>query len=214
MLEHEALSARLEHLVQEVAELQAQPARVRTRDLLERVALVLLIAIIGYAAWKGLPIYYIQEGGPGYAVPGVLPDEMAQDYAMRFTECRYTYVPTTFKEQMKKCRQWVHPGLMTRFMAEVGDEEAEVRKNDIKTSVFVAPTTIVKGTPETAKVTLTGIRAVWVGETYREEPFQADITLVPLRPKGATLPWGKPERPARLVVARTLYTPVLSAAHK
>jgi len=205
---------RLQLLFDDISALKANTVRTKSRDVLLAVALVLLAGGFVYQAWAGWPIHYITEGGPGYSRPGLLPDTMAKEYAIRFVEARYTFIPSTFRAQMEKCLQWLHPALHIRFKADAEQEEREVRKNDMKVSVFVAPSSLVKGRSDTALVLLTGLRAIWVGEAYREEAFKAEITLAPLRPRTPLFPWSNPDTPGQLVVVRSAYTPVLNAVSK
>jgi hypothetical protein len=198
--------AALEQLLRDVETMKVQGQRLKAIHVLQPLVCLFFASIIGWYVWHGLPVHYIPEGGPGYSKPGVLPEAMARDFAERFARARFTFTPDTFKLAIEECLRWVHPELRVRFKVDAEEEERRVRKEQLSSQVHFTQRQVTPGRRDTAKVVLLGVRSVWVGEgLLREEPLRAEVTLVP---------WFAPGLAGHLVVARSWFSPVLSATEK
>jgi len=188
--------------------LGTQQARLLRRDYTVSVlstVILLLVGLIAYAYWRGLPIHYIPQGGPGISQPGVIPDAMALDYASDCLVLRYTFTPATFQTKQQAMRSCLHPRLLLPFKAQVESETALVKKYQLAAQAAIESQTIVQRTAERVTVQLTGRLTLWVGGRSSEEPLQATIDVVP---------WGHEATKDRLVLTRVHMAPeILTLGH-
>src|SRR5215471_20271728 len=140
--------------------------------VLSTLTLVLVIGIL-VAYFRGFPIHYIPQGGPGISEPGVIPETMAVDYASDCLLLRYTFTPATFATKQNAVRRCLHPTLLVPFKVQVEAETAWVKKHLLSAQAAIETTTVVRRTAERITVQLTGTLTVWVGGRSSEEPLQA-----------------------------------------
>jgi hypothetical protein len=183
---------------------QARLARLELAVGALSLAVLLLVSLGVWYVWHGLPIYYIPPGGPGLAQPGVIPDAAATDYASRWLRDRYTFTPATVKAMHAAILHALHPTLIVAFQAQAPREAALVKEVQLGTQMAVLTAVITHRTALEVVVSLTGTRTIWIGgQQVREEPVQAEITIVP---------WVVQGNPAGLVVAHVAITPPLTAS--
>jgi hypothetical protein len=183
---------------------QARLARLELAVGALSLVVLLLVSLGAWYIWHGMPIYYIPPGGPGLAQPGVIPDAAATDYASRWLRDRYTFTPTTVKTMHAAILHALHPRLIVVFQAQAAREAALVKEVQLGTQVAVLTAAVTQRTAQAVVVTLTATRTIWIGgQQVREEPLQADITVVP---------WVVQGHPAGLVVAHVAITPPLTAS--
>ena len=168
------------------------------------LSVLLLISLSAWYIWRGVPVYFVPPGGPGVAQPGQIPDALATDYASRWLTARYTFTPATVKTAHAAILQALHPRLTVAFTAQAEREAALVKEVQLSTQVAISTATVTHRSVQEVTVRLAGTRSIWVGgQQVRDEPLQADITVVP---------WMAHGHPAGLVVSRVTITPVLSAS--
>lgn len=177
---------------------QGQTSRV-ARDL----ALVVLAALLAFMWWRGPLIYYVGEHGPGLVQPGVVPDDMALTFAERWATIRYTFVAKTFKAQVATLLPWVHPSIRAAFQRDADEEEREVKKWDVSSQVTQVQSTVARREGNIFRIVVTGVRTVWIGSSQRDEAMRVEVTL---------LPWRQPKSWGQLIVTRSHFTPLFSAA--
>src|SRR5215831_19995492 len=156
--------------------LGTQQARLLRRDYTVSVlstVILLLVGLIAYAYWRGLPIHYIPQGGPGISQTGVIPDAMALDYASDCLLLRYTFTAPTFQTKQYAVRRCLYPALLVPFKLQVEAETAWVKKHQLSAQAAIESQAIVQRTAERVTVQLTGTLTLWVGGRASEEPLQA-----------------------------------------
>ena len=168
------------------------------------LTVLLLGGTLAWHAWHGLPVHYIPPGGPGLSQPGVIPDAVATDYASRWLTARYTFTPATVKTAHAQILTALHPSLTVAFTAQAEREATLVKEVQLSTQVMIATATVTRRMPQEVTVRLEARRTIWIGgQQVRDEPVQAELTVVPWLAAGA---------PAGLVVVRVTMTPTLSAS--
>ena len=196
--------APINELYQAEAAAKGAGLRARVSPVLKDLALLVLVGILAVTTWRGPLIYYVADHGPGITPPGVVPEEMALNFAERWAQLRYTFVPETFKAQVATLLPWLHPSLRSRFQKDAEDEEREVRKVKVSSQVAVVQRDLLKRDGNTFVVAVTAIRTVWIGSAPpRTESMRAEVTL---------MPWSQPTRQGQLIVTRSHFTPLFSAA--
>jgi hypothetical protein len=184
--------------------LAAKAARLELAVGLLSLTVVLLVGILAWYAWHGLPVHYIPPGGPGLSQPGVIPDAVATDYASRWLTTRYTFTPATVKAAHAQILTALHPSLTVAFTAQAEREATLVKEVQLSTQVMIATATVTRRMPQEVTVRLEARRTIWIGgQQVRDEPLQAELTV---------LPWLAAGAPAGLVVVRVTMTPTLSAS--
>jgi hypothetical protein len=182
---------------------QARLARLEVAVGVLSLSVLLLVSVGAWSVWHGLPIHYIPPGGPGISQPGVIPDVVATEYASRWLTARYTFTPATVKTAHAAMLQALHPRLTVAFQAQAEREAVLVRDAQLSTQVGIQQATVTQRAGHDVTVHLTALRTIWVGgQQVREEPLQADLTMVP---------WWSQANPAGLVVARVTIVPAFSA---
>jgi hypothetical protein len=167
-------------------------------------ALLLTSSTIAYQQWRGTPVYFLPPGGPGLSLPGVIPDAAATDYASRWLMRRYTFTPATVKAAHAEVATGLHPALSLAFDAQAKREAVLVKEAQLATQVQVRDATVSHRSAGQVVVHLDAVRTVWIGgQQVREEPIQADLTLVP---------WYSGSHPAGLVVLKASLSPALSVS--
>ena len=184
--------------------LAAKAARLELAVGLLSLTVLLLGGTLAWQAWHGLPVHYIPPGGPGLSQPGVIPDAVATDYASRWLTTRYTFTPATVKAAHAQILTALHPTLTVAFTAQAEREATLVKEVQLSTQVMIATATVTRRMPQEVTVRLEARRTIWIGgQQVRDEPLQAELTVVPWLAAGA---------PAGLVVVRVTMTPTLSAS--
>jgi len=184
--------------------LTAKSARLELAVGALSLSVLLLVSVGAWYALHGIPVYYIPPGGPGLAQPGVIPDAVATDYAARWLTSRYTFTPATITTAHQAILAALHPSLMVAFKAQTEREAALVKAHQLATQVAITTATVTRRAPEQLTVTLEARRTVWIGgQQVREEPLQAELTVVP---------WWSQGHPAGLVVSKVGITPALSVS--
>jgi hypothetical protein len=184
--------------------LAAKAARLELAVGVLSLTILLLGGTLAWYAWHGLPVYYIPPGGPGLAQPGVIPNTVATDYASRWLIARYTFTPATVTVAHAQIRTALHPSLTVAFAAQAEREAALVKEVQLSTQLAITMAAVTQRTAQEVTVRLDARRTIWIGgQQVRDEPVQADLTVVP---------WLSSGQPAGLVVARVTMTPVLSAS--
>jgi len=183
---------------------QARLARLELAVAALSLSMLLLVSLGAWYVWHGLPVYYIPPGGPGVAQPGQIPHALAMEYASRWLTTRYTFTPATVKTAHAAILQALHPSLTVAFTAQAEREAALVKEVQLSTQVAITTATVTHRTAQAVTVRLAGTRSIWIGgQQVRDEPLQADITVVP---------WVASGQPVGLVVSRVTITPALSAS--
>ena len=183
---------------------QARLARLELAVAALSLSVLLLVGVGAWYAWQGLPVYYIPPGGPCVSQPGVIPDAVATDYASRWLLARYTFTPATVKVAHAAILQALHPSLTVAFKAQAEREAALVKEAQLSTQVAILTATVIRRTAQEVTVSLDARRTIWIGgQQVRDEPLQADITVVP---------WLAHGQPGGLVVSRVTIAPALSAS--
>lgn len=176
----------------------------RVSSVARDLALCVLATLLAVLWWRGPLIYYVGEHGPGLVQPGVVPDDMALTFAERWATVRYTFVAQTFKAQVGKLLPWIHPSIRSRFQRDADEEEREVKKWNVSSQVTRVESAIVKREGNTFRIVVTGTRTVWIGSApSRDEEMQVEVTLVP---------WRQPTSLGQLIVTRSHFKPLFSAA--
>jgi hypothetical protein len=184
--------------------LTARTARLELAVGALSLSVLLLVSVGTWYAIHGVPVYYVPPGGPGLAQPGVIPDAVATDYASRWLRSRYTFTPSTLKTAHQEMLAALHPSLTVAFQAQAEREAALVKAHQLATQVAITTAIVTRRAPEQLTVTLEARRTVWIGgQQVREEPLQAELTVVP---------WWSQGHPAGLVVSKVVITPALSAS--
>jgi hypothetical protein len=94
--------------------------------------------------------------------------------------------------------------LTVALRAQAEREAALVKEVQLSTQVAIHTAAVTRRMPQEVTVRLEARRTIWIGgQQVRDEPVQAELTVVPWLAAGA---------PAGLVVARVTMTPVLSAS--
>jgi hypothetical protein len=184
-----------------------QQARLARLELAVGALSLSVLLLVGIGAWyalHGLPVHYIPPGGPGLSQPGVIPDAVATDYASRWLRSRYTFTPATVKTAHADVLAALHPSLIVAFKAQAEREALVVKEAQLSTQTAISTAAVTRRTPQEVTVSLDARRTIWIGgQQVRDEPIQADITVVP---------WLSQGHPAGLVVARVVISPALSAS--
>jgi len=184
--------------------LTAKAARLELAVAALSLTVLLLGGTLAWYALHGLPVYYIPPGGPGLSQPGIIGDAVATDYASRWLTSRYTFTPATVKTAHAEILAALHPSLTVAFKAQAEREAALVKEHQLATQVAITAATVTRRTPTQLTVTLEARRTVWIGgQQVREEPLQAELTVVP---------WWSQGHPAGLVVSKVGITPALSVS--
>ena len=135
-------------LLQTTADARRTHLQSGVSEVAKSLALLLLACVVAVAFFRGLPIHYVTDSGPGRSQPGVVPEAMAIDFAVRWVKARYTFTPSTFKGQIAEVVRWVHPTLRLRFQKEAEEEERDVRKSVLSSQVYIPdPFVLARGRP-------------------------------------------------------------------
>jgi hypothetical protein len=101
-------------------------------------------------------------------------------------------------------RTALHPRLTVAFTAQAEREATLVKEVQLSTQVAITTATVTRRSPQEVTVSLDARRTIWIGgQQVRDEPVQADLTVVP---------WVVAGHPAGLVVARVTMTPALTVS--
>jgi hypothetical protein len=183
----------------------AKAATLQLAVVLLSLLVLLLGGIVAYLvrALAQQPMHWIAGMGPGLSLPGVVPDEMASEYGVKWLETRYTFTPETLKIRHAAILRTLHPTLRKPFEVQMEQEVLMVREAKMSSQLTVLETVVHR--PETSqwplRVQMTARRTTWIGgQELPAETVQGTLTL---------MPWLSRGEPQGLVVIKVEDTPPL-----